>query len=505
MRLPILGAGQAVAKLMQNHWKLTCQGVIIGCLLSIIAYWNALASLVGTWNSSQTYQYSWLVLPFLVYLLGWHERTNIRYLRPHPDGYGIFVAFLAALGWLAADLINIDLGRQLAFILGIHGVVMAALGWRAYGRLAPPLYLMFFMIPSGDLLQPILRPLTVKVIEIVALVFHLPYKIEGFFIIIGQNEYIVLNECSGLAYVLLATFLGYSFGLMLYRSALKICGLALFCGALGFLANALRVGGIVLIDWFSGTQMPLSAHSNVQWVALLVCFGLLFFVLSKLQTEPTGTVGDAKDFPMARHLVTAPVLAGILALAITSAISWLQHRQSQALIASNVNSLPHSIADWQLQLPNTLWVANRQNETRLLTLNYQKNGKQLTLQVLEPIAQHAKLLESETAPGSKNLWHDNHLDAKNVCAFADCISLSHTVWEETETELRKDVYSTFALGNTYTTSALRLRLMSAWARLSASSSPPRLIWLTYEGDPKIEIDNLAIIFRSLQSALEQGN
>ncbi|QKV57374.1 MAG: archaeosortase/exosortase family protein [Dechloromonas sp.] len=57
-----------------------------------------------------------------------------------------------------------------------------------------------FMLPSGDFLQPILRQLTVNIIEIFATAVGLPHQVEGFQIAIGESDYIVLNECAGLPY-----------------------------------------------------------------------------------------------------------------------------------------------------------------------------------------------------------------------------------------------------------------------------------------------------------------
>jgi hypothetical protein len=45
---------------------------------------------------------------------------------------------------------------------------MALLGARAYWRLFPILALLFFMVPAGDALQPILRCITIKSIELCA-------------------------------------------------------------------------------------------------------------------------------------------------------------------------------------------------------------------------------------------------------------------------------------------------------------------------------------------------
>src|SRR5690606_14618596 len=122
-------------------------------------------------------------------------------------------------------------------VLMLQGIAMASLGWKCYWRLFPILALLFLAIPCGDLLQPLLRTLTVRSIELVAALAQLPYTIDGFVVHVGAQRYIVVDECAGLSYVTMAVFLSYSFGLLLYRSFFKVAALALFGGFIGILAN----------------------------------------------------------------------------------------------------------------------------------------------------------------------------------------------------------------------------------------------------------------------------
>lgn len=482
-----------------RDWKQASAGVAVGCLLALLILWPTLLSLVEVWRSNQAYQYAWLVMPVFVYLMVWHDRPGISPVRPKSDFSGVAVASMAALCWIASDLMNIDAGRQFSLVVAIQGICMAALGWRGYWRLSPILWLMFFMIPSGDLFQPILRHLTVKLIELFAIVMNLPYKVEGFQIAIGKNEYIVLNECAGLPYFLLATFLGYTFGLMLYRSIYKIMALAFFGALIGILSNALRVCAIVLIDWAQKSQMPLTAHADIQWVALLVCLGVFFFVLGKLEgerdTENREVLVPASDIPT-RHW--APVLGGFSVFIIAGGASWLISNASP-----KNNALPSlilasgSISGWELKAPLPPWSDNPRKNTRTLLLNYQRDGENLRLRVVETTAAEAKLHESEVAPGETSIWHENSIQIKTVCGETECIQLMHTVWEHGKTEEHQHVYSTYALGSLYTTSKFALRAAYAWARLRGSFDKPRLIAVSSDAAiPSARVDELAEIVRS---------
>lgn len=489
---------------MPQDWKHALLGTAAGCLLATLILWPTLISLTEVWRRNQAYQFAWLVVPVIAYLLGWYHRPTTLLARPNPDISGIVVAIVAALCWIAADLMTIDAGRQFAFVLGIQGVCMAALGWRSYWKLSPILWLMFLMIPSGDLLQPHLRHFTARIIELFAIALHLPHQANGFLISIGKNDYVVLNECAGLPYFLLATFLGYVFGLMLYRSIYKILALALFGGLIGILSNVLRVTGIVLIDWIRGSQMPLTAHGNVQWIALIICFGLLFLVLGKLDEDGFAEARSSTlPIPANRLRQWAPVLAGLAVSIVAGGSSWLVAKNSPAQNNRPPRSIPQSVAGWQLTTPEGVWSVSTQNSTRSLSLNYRRGEESLHVRVVETMTPEAKLQESDVAPGKTDIWHENSIVSQPACVGSECVNLAHTTWENGKTEERQHVYSTYALGNFYTTSKLALRAAHGWARLTGRNSAPRLIGLTFASAlPPAIVDEIPEIVRSFQSVLE---
>lgn len=491
---------------MPQHWKNALLGGAAGCFLTVLILWPTLISLTQAWRSNQAYQYAWLVVPVIVYLLGWFQRPVTLSVYPKPDLSGVGVAVLAALCWIAADLMNIDVGRQFALVLAIQGVCMAALGWRCYWQLSPILWLMFLMVPSGDLLQPVLRQFTVKVIEFVAIALHLPHQVNGFQIVIGDGDYIVLNECAGLPYFLLATFLGYVFGLMLYRSIYKILALALFGALIGLISNALRVTGIVLIDWVQGSQMPLTAHQNVQWVALIICLAGLFYVLGKLDEEKFAD-GLNVNQPISRQSARlwTPVLAGLAVMIVSGGGSWAI--KSGTAAPGEVASLlvPKAVAGWQLATPGAAWVVSAEEPTRSLSLAYRRDGKTLRVRLVEAISAEAKLLDSDVAPGKTGLWHENRVERLAACVDSVCMNLLHTIWENGKTEALQHVYSTYALGDLYTTSKLKLRAAHGWARLTGSKDRPRLIGLGFEAAmPRDVVDGFAEMVRSFQPTLATG-
>ncbi len=486
---------------MTQGWKDALLGGLAGCVLASLVLWPTLLDLTASWRNNEAYQYAWLVMPMLVYVLGWHHRQTGLVISPQPDFTGVLVALGAAACWGAAALMNIDVGRQFALILAMQGVAMSMLGWRAYWRLFPTLALLFLMIPSGDLLQPALRMLTVKAIELFAVLAHLPHSVDGFVIFIGTHRYIVVDECAGLSYVTLAMFLGYSFGLLLYRSVFKIAALALLGALLGIFSNALRVNTIVLIDWLRGSQMELTAHGNIQWIALFMTLGLLFYVLSQLKADAIAVAPVIAPAVQARPVRRfAPVAAGLSVLLIAGSVMGLPTNAPRPPRQVQPGLLPQNIVGWELASPDAAWSMDPQSDNASLTLTYRRNGQDMQVVIVETVSPTAKLQESRLAPGDKNIWRERRVQKQTSCVASDCLTLLHTTWQRDKSRELRHVFYAYSIDSFTTDSRFALRAAHGWHRLTASHSQPRLIGFILD-DATPASDELAAAFRMLQSAL----
>jgi exosortase len=220
-----------------------------------------------------------------LYLVCWHHRDRILAMTPEPGYAGLSLGLLAMAFWLAAFINDFNLGQQLALVLVLQAIALSALGRESFRGLSPIMLLLFFMIPCGDIVEPLLRNLTLQWMAWFAAMGGLPHSINGYYITIGDNRYHVLSACSGLAFFTLAGFLGYCYGLLLYRSLARALTLAALGAVLGMLANAARVSLIVTLDRFNGTPISQAGHDKIQWVVLALCMGLLLLLVSKLKQD----------------------------------------------------------------------------------------------------------------------------------------------------------------------------------------------------------------------------
>ena len=485
------------------RWKRPLWGAGIGALLVLVALWPTLVSLASLWTENQTYQFAWLVFPMAAYVLAWHDRQATLSLTPVPGFAGLALAVAAALLWSAADLLGIDVARQFALVVALHAVALSALGWRAYWKLFPALALLFLAVPSGDALLPLLRMLTLKVIVLFATLAQYPLRVDGFIVWVGPHDYVVLNECAGLSHFLLATFLGYAFGLLLFRSLPKVLMLAAFGAFIGILSNALRVCAIVLIDWINGSQMPLSAHADIQWVALVLALGLFFWAFSRLNADPAAAPAAAPlPSPPADQKAWLPVVAGLLVALAAGGQSWLLLREPVQL-PSRPLTLPQAFSGWEMTNPVERAAPASQADTRAVSATYVRGGRNMTLRLVEATGGHSKLTGLEVAPTGNNTWYDYGSKPESACAGAVCSTFIHTIWSDSVTGQKQHVYGVFALPNQLTHSILALRLYQGWGRLTGGSSSPARVW-GFAMDSPLDAAGLAelgVTARGLQSTL----
>tara|TARA_B110000503_G_C7160496_1_gene419441 strand:- start:2136 stop:3872 length:1737 start_codon:yes stop_codon:yes gene_type:complete len=311
---------------LSPQWRQALLYWIGGLILALFALWPTVFDLTQQWSNSIAYQYAWLVLPVFIYVAGWYHRDNILAMTPRPSWAGLPILAAAIALWGIAYIANIKLGTHIALVMVMQAIVLCAMGGALYRRWLPLMLLLFLMVPCGDLMQPLLRDLTVKWVEWFAVATALPHTVDGYYLLIGEHEYEVLDACSGLAFFTLGGFLGYSFGLLLFRSIAKIVALAVLGATLGILTNALRVCLIVALDQMRGTQMDLAGHTDIQWLVWLTSLSLLLYLSSRLTHDncPIQTENSTENQILVQPATRfSPIVAGVLLVVSTSVMRGL--------------------------------------------------------------------------------------------------------------------------------------------------------------------------------------
>ena len=439
---------------------------------AIAVTWPTLREMATVWNTHEAYQYAWLVLPMLAYLLAqpqarpaWHEAR--------PGYSGVLVVAVAAAAWGVGTLAGVDAIRALCLVLMVHGIALATLGGDAYRRLFPVLALLFFLVPSADVLQPALRILTLESIDRFCALAGLPHTVDGFVVHVQGRRYVVVDECAGLTYVTLASFLGYCFGLLVRRSLRGAVGMGLLGAGLGIACNLLRVNAIVLVDAWRDTQMDLAAHGALQWIMLLAALGALTLALGRARPDSAHAPASAPRRAPPAASRWSPIVAGGVAIIVAGSVLLATLRTGTPVVTAAM-AMPRTLAQWELVSPAIEAPRDAGTQTRSLRASYRRDAGPVDVVVIEALSPQARLLESALAPGAHAVWREKHTGDERACVEGQCITLRHATWQREHSDDVRHVYYAYDVGGYVTPSRLAARMAQGWRRLRGDPVDARI-------------------------------
>jgi hypothetical protein len=261
--------------------------------------------------------------------------------------------------------------------------------------------------------------------------------------------------------------------------------MALLGALLGVFGNLLRVNAIVLIDHSRGTQMDLAAHGHVQWISLLAALVLMLLVVACLRPEdpaatPTVRSGPQEAGGESSVIANAATLGGLSGLLITGLCTLLLGLGSPTTMPLPELVLPTTLGSWTHHEA----ASPRQTpagKTALTSGQYQRDGQHLRLDILEAPDRREKLSLQALATDDDVHWRDIKHQVLTVCTDASCLPMVETAKRRNMSTPLRHSYVVQGVGETVTTSKLRLRAASAWHRLTGHPAGPFLVSLTVEG------------------------
>ena len=298
--------------------------------LTLIVLWPTTRSMLEIWRQSSAYGHCYLVIPVAIWM-AWREAAfSTAPLKPFWPGLILVAA--AGFAWLLGELASVAVVTQFAAIGSVIATVVAVFGWKWARRLAFPLGFLFFAVPFGEGLLPILMEWTADVTVGALRVTGIPVYREGNYFILPSGAWSVVEACSGVRYLIAAFMIGCIFAWMHYRSTSKrvlFVGLAL---AVALVSNWLRAYSIVLLGHLSNNRLGTGVdHNMVGWVIFGVAmFGMFAIGLrwadAQQEAEPARTqsgVAGAGATPAVFFVLAASLLT---AAAWPVAGAWIESR-----------------------------------------------------------------------------------------------------------------------------------------------------------------------------------
>jgi exosortase A len=363
--------------------SLAMLAVSLACLVGW--YWGTAASMVEQWRSNETFAHGFLIVPISVWLI-WERRKNLSLLRPQPTPWPLLLMAGVGFGWLLADLAEVQVVRQYAFVLMIPLAVWTILGNRVARAITFPLVFLIFAVPFGEFLLPPLMQFTADFAIAALRLTGIPVYREGLFFTIPTGSWSVVEACSGLRYLIASITLGCLYAYLTYRSwkyRLIFVGLSF---VVPLIANGLRAYLIVMIGHLSNMQLAVGVdHLIYGWLFFGLVMLLLFWAGSFWREDLDLHAAEVSKELAANFAGPAPI-AKILTVAIAAALLPALWPAYAARVERKAESAPTTVlhaptvAGWQLtSSPAFIFTPNYLHPRATMDLWYEKNGQRVGL------------------------------------------------------------------------------------------------------------------------------
>jgi len=340
-----------------DSWK-TCI-IFIAVLAPFLIYFSTLRSIIGIWNSSETFVHGYIILPLSLWMI-WKRRHSLPMESAAPFRPGMLLLLACGFGWLLAELAAVQVVQQYAFVAMLPLVVLTLLGPAVFRAMAFPLLFLLLAVPFGEsLIDPLINvtaDFTVAALQATGI----PVLRNGTQFEIPSGSWSVVEACSGVRYLIASVTLGCLYAYLTYRSRVRQAVFILISIVVPIIANGLRAYMIVMIGHLSGMELAVGVdHLIYGWLF----FGLVMFIMLWLGSFWREDLDQPATHP-GMHVPRAAVAqvsptSFLIAAVGTIACLAIWPLYSLYIERANYNPAPASLSEfksrWQEAAPFTDW------------------------------------------------------------------------------------------------------------------------------------------------------
>lgn len=296
-----------------RRWIPVFGAFAFACLLSIAAFSDAWFSMAYVWWTSDTFAHGFIALPCAAWMI-WRRREDWAQVEQRTW----WPALAAVLGcgalWLAGRLGGVASIEEIAAVAAIPATLLLLAGPAIARALAFPLAFLFFAVPIGEFLTPIMMDYTADATVMALRWSGVPVYREGLHFMVPTGRWSVVEACSGLRYLIASLALGVLFAYLQFRTLryrLMFIGTAV---AVPIVANWIRAYMIVMLGHLSDMKIATGVdHLVYGWLFFGIVMAAMFWFGSRWREPaaagPARPAGPSGRGPGSPRLAPAGVTA----------------------------------------------------------------------------------------------------------------------------------------------------------------------------------------------------
>ncbi len=387
---------------LKNSYPLVLlAGISLASVAVFSQTWLAMANM---WASTEDFSHGFLI-PLIS---GWLVYRLLGDLpAPSKKGrlLGLACVVLSLLTWIAGEVAGVGLVAKFGVIALVPSAFIALYGRTAAWSLLFPLAFLFFMLPIGAGLTPLLMEWTADATIWALKISGIPVFRKGLFFELPTGNWSVVEACSGLRYLIAAIVLSTLFAYLNFTNWRPRVMFVVLASIIALVSNWLRAYLIVLLGHFSGMKIGVGDdHVVYGWIFFGITMFAVFW-LGMRWKDPAPVPAPASKYlePESTRLspsslAWASVILGLMifAHAILDYRGLTVPRQNlDSLSSEKLETVPEQQAWFQPSVKGTRWQGTKRAEGLPVHFSYFAN------QVTDfEMIQHGNVIISSTGEKS---------------------------------------------------------------------------------------------------------
>ena len=276
-------------------WRWPVVAILVYLLLVLVVFRDTALAMEAIWQRSETFAHAFVVPPISLWLI-WRQRHVLANLVPRPVPWMLLpLALLGGLWWIG-DAVSVNAASQMMLAAMLVAGVPTLLGWQVTQAILFPLAFLFFAVPFGEFLTPMLMQYTADFTVTALRASGIPVYREGLQFIIPSGSWSVVEACSGIRYLMASFMVGSLFAYLNYRSWRRRLAFVAVSLVVPVVANWLRAYMIVMLGHLSGNTLAVGVdHLIYGWVFFGIVIMTMFLVGARW-SEPDAPTPAAKPW-----------------------------------------------------------------------------------------------------------------------------------------------------------------------------------------------------------------
>ena len=316
-----------------RRWIPVFAAFVFACLLSIAAFPDAWFSMAYVWWTSDTFAHGFIALPCAAWMI-WRRRDDWAQVEQHAWWPGLAAVLGCGALWLAGRLGGVASVEEIAAVAAIPATLLLLAGPAIVRALAFPLAFLFFAVPIGEFLTPIMMDYTADATVMALRWSGVPVYREGLHFMVPTGRWSVVEACSGLRYLIASLALGVLYAYLQFRTLRYRLMFIAMAVAVPIVANWIRAYMIVMLGHLSDMKIASGVdHLVYGWLFFGIVMAAMFWIGSRWR-EPAATAAEgeagqpAQPRDAGRQRVTAAAsiarrpLVTAAVVAVVSVLAW---------------------------------------------------------------------------------------------------------------------------------------------------------------------------------------